>query len=133
MGGGGRASVHLEEPILFSLTIWPDYSWCYCERFTSPPHSESLFFVCFFLCVCLFFPSLRCYPFIHLDWQEQLELKGLSVIRKLFKLLQIKNNTYQSQHVPFLSKKWHNFDRKTAFHKISFCGHWVLFLFGKFP
>ena len=38
--------------------------------------------------------------------------------------LEIKKNTYQSQYVPFISKKLPNFDRKIAFHiKISFHGH----------
>ena len=37
--------------------------------------------------------------------------------------LGIKKNTFQSQHFPFFSKKLHNFDRKTALHKISLRRH----------
>ena len=38
-------------------------------------------------------------------------------------ILDIKKNTFQSQYVPFISKRLHNFDRKMVFHKISFRGH----------
>ena len=37
--------------------------------------------------------------------------------------LQIRENTFQSQHVSVFSKKLHNFDRNMTFHDISFCGH----------
>ena len=49
---------------------------------------------------------------------SQSQLKGLSVTASGSKNLQnpsnIKENTCQSQHVPFSQKKLHKFDRKTA-------------------
>ena len=50
-------------------------------------------------------------------------LKGTISNKKNLQItLDIKKSTFQSQYVP-ISKKMHNFDRKTAFHKISFRGH----------
>ena len=42
--------------------------------------------------------------------------------------LEMKKRTFQSQHVSFFLKKSHNFGRKTTFYRISFHGHWTLFL-----